>query len=64
MGKKKLGNKIAKKRVEVKITYPEVEIRCPECNGYGGHDIAQICPVCNDRCTIIVRKRKISKRRR
>jgi len=23
-------------------------IVCPKCNGYGGHDIAQACPVCDN----------------
>lgn len=40
MAKRRAWNK-GKKRVKVIIT-------CPECNGWGGHDIAQICPVCDD----------------
>ncbi len=23
-------------------------VTCPECNGHGGHDLAQVCPVCDD----------------
>ncbi len=34
-----------------------VEIKCPECEGFGGHEIAQICPTCNDRCTITIEQK-------
>lgn len=33
-----------------------VEIKCPECEGHGGHEIEQICPKCRDRGTIFVKK--------
>jgi len=44
---KKRGNKVARKKVE---------ITCPECDGHGGHDIAQVCPTCNDQRTIFIWK--------
>lgn len=44
------------KKSTVNRQWKEVEITCPECNGHGGHDIAQICPRCNDSGKVVVRK--------
>lgn len=35
----------------------KVEVICPECDGFGGHDIAQICPTCNDEGKIWISRR-------
>lgn len=36
----------------------QVRITCPECNGYGGHEIAQRCPTCNDSREILVNRKE------
>lgn len=53
MMKRKKKNKSPRKRINRTL----YEVICPECNGCGGHEFAQICPVCNDNRYILVTRR-------
>src|SRR3989344_4116729 len=42
---------ISDDEMKAMLVYPEnkrIEIVCPECEGHGGHEIEQICPMCKD----------------